>query len=226
MLPTPELEIARNLPAEGCTRAKKPSATRAGSRRTTTRISTSSRGCCRAICTSISTMSMPIAAGRTISATKSPIRARALELLDAWEDELRLIYRDGPRPSHPVLIALARDDSREGHSDRAVQRSAARVSAGSDGAPLRDLGRRARLLRLFGESGRAAGALSLRLSRRGAAAAFGFHVHGAAACEFLAGCFARPRKRPHLHSARCSRSARTDRSRHRRAAIRRSATLR
>src|SRR5271163_2533825 len=33
-------------------------------------------------------------------------RARALQLLDAWEDELRLIYADGAGPSHPVLIAL------------------------------------------------------------------------------------------------------------------------
>src|SRR6202789_3456702 len=32
--------------------------------------------------------------------------ARALELLDAWEDELRLIYKDGAGPAHPVLIAL------------------------------------------------------------------------------------------------------------------------
>ncbi|MFZ0520867.1 MAG: squalene synthase HpnC [Candidatus Acidiferrales bacterium] len=33
-------------------------------------------------------------------------RARALQLLDAWEDELRLIYSQGRSPSHPVLIAL------------------------------------------------------------------------------------------------------------------------
>src|SRR5271169_4642706 len=33
-------------------------------------------------------------------------RARALQLLDAWEDELRLIYADGAGPAHPVLIAL------------------------------------------------------------------------------------------------------------------------
>ena len=33
--------------------------------------------------------------------------ARALQLLDAWEDELRLIYAQGRGPSHPVLIALA-----------------------------------------------------------------------------------------------------------------------
>src|SRR5215831_10135730 len=32
--------------------------------------------------------------------------SRALELLDAWEDELRLAYRDASQPSHPVLIAL------------------------------------------------------------------------------------------------------------------------
>jgi squalene synthase HpnC len=33
--------------------------------------------------------------------------ARALQLLDAWEDELRLIYSGSGAPSHPVLIALA-----------------------------------------------------------------------------------------------------------------------
>ena len=32
--------------------------------------------------------------------------ARALQLLDAWEDELRLIYAPGRGPSHAVLIAL------------------------------------------------------------------------------------------------------------------------
>ncbi len=32
--------------------------------------------------------------------------ARALELLDAWEDELRLVYRGDRKPLHPVLIAL------------------------------------------------------------------------------------------------------------------------
>ncbi|HEX4075981.1 MAG TPA: squalene synthase HpnC, partial [Candidatus Acidoferrales bacterium] len=35
-----------------------------------------------------------------------PDRARALELLDAWEEELRLIYEPGCEPAHPVLIAL------------------------------------------------------------------------------------------------------------------------
>jgi squalene synthase HpnC/squalene synthase HpnD len=32
--------------------------------------------------------------------------ARALQLLDAWEDELRLIYASAGDPAHPVLIAL------------------------------------------------------------------------------------------------------------------------
>ena len=32
--------------------------------------------------------------------------ARALQLLDAWEDELRTIYMRGEGPAHPVLIAL------------------------------------------------------------------------------------------------------------------------
>lgn len=35
-----------------------------------------------------------------------PDRTRALALLDAWEEELRLIYQSGRQPSHPVLIAL------------------------------------------------------------------------------------------------------------------------
>ncbi|HEY6905240.1 MAG TPA: squalene synthase HpnC [Candidatus Acidoferrales bacterium] len=35
-----------------------------------------------------------------------PDRSRALQLLDAWENELRLIYQPGGSPPHPVLIAL------------------------------------------------------------------------------------------------------------------------
>jgi squalene synthase HpnC/squalene synthase HpnD len=35
-----------------------------------------------------------------------PDSARALRLLDAWEDELRAIYAPGAGPAHPVLIAL------------------------------------------------------------------------------------------------------------------------
>ncbi|HXU21456.1 MAG TPA: squalene synthase HpnC [Verrucomicrobiae bacterium] len=35
-----------------------------------------------------------------------PDRARALQLLDAWENDLRRIYQPGSSQSHPVLIAL------------------------------------------------------------------------------------------------------------------------
>src|ERR1700721_2684595 len=35
-----------------------------------------------------------------------PVRHRALELLDAWEDELHLCYVAESGPLHPVLIAL------------------------------------------------------------------------------------------------------------------------
>lgn len=35
-----------------------------------------------------------------------PDHARALALLDGWEEDLRLIYEPGRGPSHPVLIAL------------------------------------------------------------------------------------------------------------------------
>src|SRR5579871_3172317 len=35
-----------------------------------------------------------------------PDAARALRLIDAWEEELRTIYDGGDGPSHPVLIAL------------------------------------------------------------------------------------------------------------------------
>ena len=91
-----------------------------------------SRGCCRGACTSIFTMFTRIAAGRMIWATKLPIAARALQLLDAWEDELRLIYAPGGGPSHPGFDRAARNDSREGYSSRAFQRFAARVSPGSN----------------------------------------------------------------------------------------------
>ena len=148
-------------------------------------------------------MSMPIAAGPMIWATKLPIRANALELLDEWEQEIARLLRGqslrircSSRCAHTIRALR--------HSHRAVFRSAHRVSPGPDRAPLRHLGRRARLLPLFGESGGPPGALSLRLSRRRAPAAFRCHLHGVAAREFLAGCFARSREGTHLHSAGCA----------------------
>ncbi len=63
-----------------------------------------SPGFCRDACSSISTMFTRIAAGPTIWATKIADPARALALLDEWEQELRAVLC-GPA-SHPVFIAL------------------------------------------------------------------------------------------------------------------------
>jgi hypothetical protein len=163
MLPTPELEIARNLPAK-VVRPSKPSATRAGWRRTTTRISTWSPGSFRAAAPAfLQRLRLLPLVGRF--GRRSPDPARALNLLDAWEDELRLIYEPGPGPSHPVLIALretirAKDIPLQAFRDllRAFRQDQTR-------AALRHLGSGPRLLRLFGESRGPAGALPLRLSR-------------------------------------------------------------
>ena len=93
---------------EGCrrpdARSRRPSATRAGSPRITTKISTSFPGCCRAGCTSIFTICTPTAAGPTIWETKFPIPRKALALLNEWDQELRDCYAG--KPSHPVFVAL------------------------------------------------------------------------------------------------------------------------
>ena len=106
MQATPGSGNRAQLAARGLLGRRSAPRTRAGSRRTTTKISKLSPGCCRAACTSIFTMSMPIAAGPTISAMKFPIRKIALKLLDAWDEELQDMYRR-QSPSHPVFIALA-----------------------------------------------------------------------------------------------------------------------
>ncbi len=131
---------------------------------------------------------------------------KALALLNEWDQELRDCYAG--KPSHPVFIALRETIVCARHSHRAVFRSARRVSPGPDRAPVRDLERCFRVLPLFGESGGAAGPLSVRVSRCGAAAAFRCDLHGLATREFLAGRHARPRERTHLHSAGGARCAR------------------
>ena len=206
MLATPELEIARNLPPEGCS-VQKPSATRAGWPRITTRISTWSPGCCRAACTSISTMCMPIAAGRTIWATKCRT-ARARCTARCLGRRASRSFTSGRAPSHPVLIALARDDSRQGYSHRAASPICCARFARTRRCIATPPGTMCSIIASIRRIRWAAGAVSLRLSRCRAPAAFRFHLHGAAAREFLAGRFARPRKGPHLHSARM-RSPRT-----------------
>lgn len=105
MLPTPELEIARKLPAEGCSAEEAQRYTRWLATHHYENFSVVSwllpghlhqhfynvYSYCR---------------WSDDLGDEVPDRARALKLLDAWEDELQLIYEPGCAPSHPVLIAL------------------------------------------------------------------------------------------------------------------------
>jgi squalene synthase HpnC/squalene synthase HpnD len=107
MLATPELEIARNLPAEGCAPAEAQRYTRWLARHHYENFSVVSWLLPRrlhqhffnlyAYCRWSDDLGDEVA---------DP--SRALELLDAWERELRSTYVQGGRgPSHAVLIALA-----------------------------------------------------------------------------------------------------------------------
>ena len=107
MLVTPELEIARNLPPEGCAPAEAERYTRWLATHHYENFS-------------VVTWLLPRRLHRHFYNVYAYCRwsddlgdeisdpARALRLLDAWESELRLIYApQGRGPSHPVLIALA-----------------------------------------------------------------------------------------------------------------------
>jgi squalene synthase HpnC/squalene synthase HpnD len=105
MLPTPELEIARNLPPANCAPAEAERYTRWLATHHYENFNVVSWLLPRdlhqhfynvyAYCRWSDDLGDEVAD-----------RARALQLLDAWEDELRLIYADGAGPAHPVLIAL------------------------------------------------------------------------------------------------------------------------
>lgn len=105
MLPTPELEIARNLPQEGCSTEEAQRYTRWLATHHYENFNVVSWLLPRrlhqhfynvyAYCRWSDDLGDEIAD-----------RARALRLLDAWEDELRLIYEPGRGLSHPVFIAL------------------------------------------------------------------------------------------------------------------------
>ena len=107
MLPTPELEIARILPPERCSPEEAQRYTRWLATHHYENFS-------------VVSWLLPldlhqhfwrsrlrfIADGSDDLGDEVLDHARALRLLDAWEDELRLIYESGRSPSHPVLIAL------------------------------------------------------------------------------------------------------------------------
>ena len=105
MLPTPELEIARNLPRANCAPSEAERYTRWLATHHYENFNVVSWLLPRdlhqhfynvyAYCRWSDDLGDEVA---------DP--ARALQLLDAWEDELRLIYKDGTGPAHPVLIAL------------------------------------------------------------------------------------------------------------------------
>ena len=105
MLPTPELEIARNLPQANCAPAEAERYTRWLATHHYENFNVVSWLLPRhlhqhfynvyAYCRWSDDLGDEVA---------DP--ARALKLLDAWEHELRLIYEEGAGPAHPVLIAL------------------------------------------------------------------------------------------------------------------------
>jgi squalene synthase HpnC/squalene synthase HpnD len=105
MLPTPELEIARNLPAANCAPAEAERYTRWLATHHYENFNVVSWLLPRelhqhfynvyAYCRWSDDLGDEVADS-----------ARALQLLDAWEDELNLIYAADAGPSHPVLIAL------------------------------------------------------------------------------------------------------------------------
>jgi squalene synthase HpnC/squalene synthase HpnD len=105
MLPTPELEIARNLPAANCAPPEAERYTRWLATHHYENFKVVSWLLPRelhqhfynlyAYCRWSDDLGDEVADS-----------ARALQLLDAWEVELRLIYTEGSGPSHPVLIAL------------------------------------------------------------------------------------------------------------------------
>jgi len=105
MLPTPELEITRNLPADGC----RPEDAQRYTRWLATHHYENFNVVSWLLPRHLHQHFYNVYAYCRWSddlGDEIPDRARALELLDAWEDELRLIYQPGRQPSHPVLIAL------------------------------------------------------------------------------------------------------------------------
>jgi squalene synthase HpnC/squalene synthase HpnD len=105
MLPTPELEVARNLPAQGCTVEEAQRYTHWLARHQYENFNVVSWLLPRHLHQPFYNVYAYCRWSDDLGDEVSD-RARALELLDAWEEELRLIYQPGRGPSHPVLIAL------------------------------------------------------------------------------------------------------------------------
>ena len=105
MLATPELEIARHLPAADCAPVEAQRYTRWLANHHYENFNVVSRLLPRRLHQHFYNIYAYCRWSDDLG-DEVPDPVRALNLLDAWEDELRLIYEPGPGPSHPVLIAL------------------------------------------------------------------------------------------------------------------------
>ena len=105
MLATPELEIARNLPAANCAAVEAQRYTRWLATHHYENFSVVSWLLPRRLHQHFYNLYAYCRWSDDLG-DEVPDPARALELLDAWEAELRLCYGPGGGPSHPVLIAL------------------------------------------------------------------------------------------------------------------------
>jgi squalene synthase HpnC len=105
MLSAIELEIARNLPAEGCSVEEAQRYTRWLAKQHHENFSVVSWLLPRRLHRHFYNVYAYCRWSDDLG-DEIPDRARALALLDAWEAELRLVYESSRSPAHPVLIAL------------------------------------------------------------------------------------------------------------------------
>lgn len=105
MLPTPELEIGRHLPPEGCTADAAQRYTRRLATHHYENFLVASFLLPRRLRQHFYNVYAYCRWSDDLG-DEIPERNRALALLDAWEDELGLIWQPGRTPAHPVLIAL------------------------------------------------------------------------------------------------------------------------
>ena len=105
MLATPELEIAKNLPPEGCSAAVAQSYTRWLATHHYENFNVVSWLLPRELHQHFYNVYSYCRWSDDLG-DEVPDHARALALLDAWEEDLREIYQPGRTPRHPVLIAL------------------------------------------------------------------------------------------------------------------------
>jgi squalene synthase HpnC len=105
MLPTPELEIARNLPPEGTSAQQAQRYTRWLATHHYENFHLVSWLLPRHLHQHFYNVYAYCRWSDDL-ADELHDRSRALGLLDGWEAELRLVYQPGGAPSHPVLIAL------------------------------------------------------------------------------------------------------------------------